>query len=144
MSMGGTWPVVLILLLPVVAGCDQDSADTGIAVNEASSAGLMRTDAVTVEGPESVDTNGGPTSFAVRVRVAPAQGRQTVDADFTGSCTLAGTTHPRGIPVNANSSARATVTVSVPAAADSCDLVVDAWVTGRTYTGNDLRTTFHR
>jgi hypothetical protein len=88
MSMRETWPVVVILLLPVIAGCDRDSADRGIAVNEASSAGLMRADAVTVEGPESVDTNGGPTPFAVRVRVTPAQERQTVDADFTGSCTL--------------------------------------------------------
>jgi hypothetical protein len=144
MSMRETWPVVFILLLPVIAGCDRDSADRGIAVNEASSAGLMRADAVTVEGPESVDTNGGPTPFAVRVRVTPAQERQTVDADFTGSCTLSGTAHPRALPVDADSSTRATVTVSVPAAADSCDLVVDAWVTGRTYTGNDLRTTFHR
>jgi hypothetical protein len=88
---------------------------------------------------------------------------QAVDIDFHGSCLLAGALHPRGLllasEVGPNSNSRAdasnpagaetdsmsveaVVTVMVPTGSKLCDVVVDAWVTGRPYSGNDLRTIF--
>ncbi|WP_433060122.1 hypothetical protein [Dactylosporangium sp. CS-033363] len=127
-----------VLLLGACA--EEPPPGTGIPFADAKSAGLVRTDAVAVEGPAQVRTGGRAVAFDVTVRLASADGPRTVDADFSGTCELSGTTHPRGVP--AEPAARVTVTVEVPAGAGECEVVVDAWASGRTYTGDDLRTTF--
>jgi hypothetical protein len=175
----------LLLMLLVIGGCgalDQDARDGSsarpqqeLSVDDADSAGLTRTDAVSVVGPTLVHIGGRSVPFHVQVVVPPGQGTTSlpaastpagpiaVDLDFSGSCLLTGKLHPRGLmpapvpgprsnsTVNTSTTAiqaasatsvRATVTVTVPAGAKSCHVVVDAWIAGRTYTGDDLTAIF--
>jgi hypothetical protein len=173
--------LALALLVTACGALRQDAGDRPAAhpqqelsVDDARALGLTRTDAVSVLGPTLVHTGGRPVPFHVQVVVPPLQatprlpatttpaGPRTVDLDFSGSCLLSGTLHPRGLvpaplaaPGSSSSaptggatraagmtSVRATVTVRVPPGVESCDVVVDAWVAGRTYTGDDLTAIF--
>ena len=124
----------------LIAGEDELSFDA------AASAGAVRTDALEVTGAAEVTTNGNVVPFTARIVIPDTLTPDTVDVAVGGTCTTrapgpATLSDPLSVPA-VGASASVELQVAVPAGQETCDVVVEAWVPGATYTGGNLTTTF--
>lgn len=112
--------------------------------SEASSLGLLRTDALTVSGPNEVSTRGRSVrvDFAITLPANPP-GR-SVRIDWSGDCTLEGdATRTFDMPTG-SMSATAGIQLRVPPGQADCQLRADSLIAGATYTGAGMNVTVTR